>query len=187
MWQPDTAATRSKKLGELTRTIDSMLREELGFSSAVQPGLSTKWIVKLIGEELRACLLQQAEQDARRITIDFTKLSGIREDASVTREKLIVEEEREEDEVSPLTEQAEGGGTEAPETPLGKDELRLLRSLLCGDDLSWIEDERLLLSVMVDGINEKLYDRFGDSVILLETEPELVMDYAEELKEMVKP
>lgn len=187
MWQPDAAPTRSKKLGELTRTVDSMLRAELGFGSAVQAGLSTKWTVKLIEEEIRACLREQAERDARRISIDFTKLSGIREDASLTREKLIVEEEREEDEVSPLPEHTESGGTGPAEIPLGKEELHLLRSLLCGEDLSWVEDERLLLSVLVDGINEKLYDNFGDSVILLETEPELVMDYAEELKEMVKP
>ena len=42
-----------------------------------------------------------------------------------------------------------------------------------------------MLSVLVDGINEKLYDIFMDSV--LDDSPALVEDYIDDLKEMVKP
>ena len=41
------------------------------------------------------------------------------------------------------------------------------------------------MSVLVDGINEKLYDTFMDSV--LDDTPKLIEDYIEDLKEMVKP
>ena len=42
-----------------------------------------------------------------------------------------------------------------------------------------------MLSVLVDGINEKLYDSFMDSV--LDDSPALIEDYIDDLKEMVKP
>lgn len=42
-----------------------------------------------------------------------------------------------------------------------------------------------MMSVLVDGINEKLYDEFMDSV--LDDTPALVEDYIDELKEMVHP
>ena len=71
--------------------------------------------------------------------------------------------------------------------PLEEGERRLLHALLYGGDLSWVRKEGLLLSVLVDGINETLFDRFGDTVLQFDTEPELIEDYAEELKEMVKP
>ena len=41
------------------------------------------------------------------------------------------------------------------------------------------------MSVLVDGINEKLYDTFLDTV--LDDTPQVMEDYAEDLKEMVRP
>ena len=49
--------------------------------------------------------------------------------------------------------------------------------------MGWVQAEGQLLSVLVDGINEKLYDIFLDTV-LLDT-PEVIEDYMDELKEMV--
>ena len=43
------------------------------------------------------------------------------------------------------------------------------------------------LSVLADGINEKLFDAFSDSVLTLEDQPALVEDYIQDLKEMVHP
>ena len=69
--------------------------------------------------------------------------------------------------------------------PLAEPELRLLRCLLHGGSLDWIREEGLLLSVLVDAINEKLYDQFGDSV--LDDTPQVLEDYTDELKEMIRP
>ena len=41
------------------------------------------------------------------------------------------------------------------------------------------------MSVLVDGINEKLYDTFLDSV--LDDTPALIEDYINDLKEMIHP
>ena len=186
LWQPDAAPGRSKKLGDLIRTVDAVLREETGSGNAIQPGLSTKWIVKLIAGEIRDYLQEREEAEARRISFDFSKLSGIRFDASVTREKLIVDEETAEQEACPMPDEEEASYVpERPDCLLSDPEKRLLRSLLAGEDLSWVRAEGLLLSVLIDGINEKLFDSFDDTVIRFDAEPELIEDYVEELKEMV--
>ena len=63
--------------------------------------------------------------------------------------------------------------------------LQLPIFLLYGGGLSWVRQEGLLLSVLVDSINEKLYDSFQDTVLTLEDRPAVIEDYLDELKEMV--
>ena len=48
-----------------------------------------------------------------------------------------------------------------------------------------MQSEGYLLSVLVDSINEKLYDEFMDSV--LDESPAPVEDYIDDLKEMIHP
>ena len=76
-------------------------------------------------------------------------------------------------------------GEVPPDTPLAPAEYRLLQSLLYGRDRSWVRTEGYILSVLLDGINDKLYDVFQDSVLDEDGQP--ISDYIEELKEMVKP
>ncbi|MDE6281075.1 MAG: hypothetical protein K2M15_04695, partial [Oscillospiraceae bacterium] len=71
------------------------------------------------------------------------------------------------------------------DTPLSPPEYRLLQCLLYGGDTGWVQGEGHLLSVLVDGVNEKLYDTFLDTVI--DDGPQLIEDYIDDLKEMVHP
>ena len=41
--------------------------------------------------------------------------------------------------------------------------------------------------MLVDSINETLYDTFADTVLTPDEPPEILEDYLEELKEMVQP
>lgn len=110
----------------------------------------------------------------------------------MTRERLAIADETEllpEKPEAPAQEEpaaAEGAAPELPgDCPLAPAEYRLLQCLLYGRDLSWVRSEGYLLSVLSDGINEKLYDMFLDSV--MDDSPSLIEDYIDELKEMVKP
>ena len=172
------------KLNQLVKTIDSFMRQEYGYGHPVKCETDTKWLLKLIREEIRGLLAQKEAAKARVITIDYSKLSSIRSDAALTQDKLTVEEEPEEPQAP-----ERNVPTPAPDgdTPLDDAEYRLLRCLLYGGDLSWVQSEGHLLSVLVDGINDKLYDTFADSVLEMNDRPELVGDYIEELKEMVHP
>lgn len=177
----DTHQVPHRKLTQLVKTVDALMRQEYGDPHPVKMELDTKWLTKLILEEIHALQEAKKEAEARRITIDLSKLSAIRSDAAITRDKLTVEEEPEQEEAPPPE-------PAAPEdTPLSKAEFRLLHDLLYGKSLGWVQAEGQLMSVLADSINEKLYDTFADSVLEMTDPPGLVDDYIDELKEMIRP
>ncbi len=171
--------TVSTRLGELLRAVDGLMREMLDFSYPIQYTLDTKWILKIIREEIQALLDAQKAAEAAKISIDYSQLAKIRADAAITRDSLLVEEELEEPEPEPEP--------AANDTALSDAEYRLLQSLLYGRELSWVRAQGLMLSVLTDSINETLYDTFADSVLTSDDPPAVIEDYLEELKEMVHP
>lgn len=172
------------KLGDVLKAIDGVMRECYGYGRPIQYKLDTKWILKIIWEEARNLLTEKKAAEEKKITIDYSRLARIRSDAAVTRDRLMVEEEAEEG--APLV-QTPAPAEEPEDTPLTKDEYRLLQSLLYGRDYGWVRSSGLMLSVLVDGINDKLYDTFSDSVLLGDDPPELIEDYIADLKEMIHP
>lgn len=176
-------ARPSEKLAALVKAVDSIMREQYAYRYPVKRELETKWIVKIIEEETGRLLSERQEAEARKITIDFSRLEKIRRDAAVTQERLLVEEEAlVEPEPAPETAAPEPG-----ETPLSPEEYRLLQCLLYGRDYGWARDSGLMPSVLADSINEKLMDEFADSVLLVDSQPEVVEDYIQDLKEMIQP
>lgn len=181
----------SAKLNALVKTIDASMRLEMDSRHPIKAETETKWILKIIQEEVQALLAERRAAEAKKIVIDYSRLSRIRQDAAATRERLIVE-----DELDPPDEPALPEGAEEPastpevpvgaaDTPLSREEYRLLQCLLYGGSTDWVQAEGLLLSVLVDGVNEKLYDVFQDAVV--DDAPQLIEDYTEDLKEMVRP
>lgn len=189
----DTPPSAKGKLDALVKTVDAVMREACDYGRPVKAGLDTKWIVKIIEEETQAFLGEKRAAEAKKVTIDYAQLTQIRQDAASTREKLIVDEEMEAGQLglSLFPEGAPAGepapeGSEGPEgTPLSPAEYRLLQCLLYGGELGWVSAEGRLLSVLADGINEKLYDTFLDTV--LDDGPQVIGDYIDDLKEMVRP
>lgn len=172
------------KLGDVLKAIDGVMRECYGYGRPIQYRLDTKWILKIIQEEARNLLAEKKAAEEKKVTIDYSRLARIRSDAAVTRDRLMVEEEAEE-EAPPA--QTPAPAEEPEDTPLTREEYRLLQSLLYGRDYGWVRSSGLMLSVLVDGINDKLYDTFSDSVLLGDDPPELIEDYIADLKEMIHP
>ena len=191
--RPERAAQR---LGVFLRGVDAGLRAHFGIT-AIQPPKLKKWQEKIIDEEITTFLAEQRAAEARHVRLDFSQLARIRADADVTQERLIVEEEEEPPmmpifELSPVVLPSSSEDT-LPVDPvmtegagainnLDVSELRLLRTLLGDGDLAWVRTEGRMLSVLVDGINEKLYDDFADTVIEGDP-PAVVPDYQDELME----
>ena len=67
-------------------------------------------------------------------------------------------------------------------------EKEFLSLLLKGESVSpLLKREKLMLSLLADQINEKLFDHFGDTVLIFDgEEATLIEDYEEELKGMVE-
>ena len=170
-----------RKLDELMKSIDASMRAVLEPRAPIQRPSQLKWVEKIIQGEIQALLdaKEQARLAAQRIAIDYSALDAIRRDAAITQEKLAIEEELE-----PEPEPTQAPEPEPGDCPLDKTEYRLLQCLLYGGDTRWVQQEGKMLSVLLDSINEKLYDAFQDSVI---EDGAPVEDYADELKEMVKP
>ena len=178
----------NRKLEDLLKTIDAVMREEYAYRHPVKYETETKWLIKLIREEVQAFLAEKKAAEAKKITIDYSQLAKIRQEAAITQDRLTVEEELEDvGTIAPAQTPVPEPISESPEAdcPLSPPEYRLLQCLLYGRSLDWIPQEGYMLSVLSDSINDKLYDVFMDSV--LDDTPELIEDYIEDLKEMVKP
>lgn len=185
VWKRGYSPRSDNALGALVKTIDAMMRDAFDYRHPVKAEIETKWIVKIIGEEIQGLLAEKSTPEVKKVDIDFARLAQIRQDAELTREKLIVDEERDVPEETPEPAPAAPSPAPAADIPLDPAEYRLVHSLLYGGDLDWVRAGGLMLSVLADAVNEKLYDSFSDSV--LEDGPRVVADYIQDLKEMVRP
>lgn len=188
VWGRAYSPPPGEKLTPLLKAIDSVMREEYGYRHPIKADMDTKWILQTIREEIRALQAEKRAAEEKKVTIDYGQLTQIRRDAAITREKLIVEEET--DAPEEPAEQVRGQMQAEEEGPeggalLSPAEYRLLHDLLYGGDTGWVQASGHLMSVLVDGVNEKLYDQFQDSV--LDDTPQVIEDYIDDLKEMVRP
>lgn len=177
---------KRRKLENLMKTIDASLRVALNDGKPIKSPSQLKWVTKVIEEEVAALLETQKQQEAaaKRVQIDYSALAQIRREAAITQDKLATEEEMEE-EAPPAVQPPPPQPAALPgDCPLDKTQYRLMQNLLYGGDTSWVQREGKMVSVLLDSINEILYDTFQDAVI---EDQQVVEDYIDELKEMVKP
>lgn len=178
---------QNKLLSQLLKGTDYLMRLKYGYKKQIKKPEMPSYLEKTISGVIDALLLEKEEAKKIKIEIDFGKLGGIRAAAEITREKLIVEEEPEEDEL-PLTVSEEV--PEEPDvcdSPLDGTERGFMRLLTEGKPYGdFLRSRNAMLSVVVDSVNEKLFDIFGDTVILFDGDtPELIEEYTEELKEYI--
>ena len=202
----------NKQIGALLKTIDFLMRQKYDFKSTLKAGKTTKILSGLINKTIDKYQEQRRAQNRPKIEIDLSKLKNIRQAALKIQKRLIIEEPAITETLEffklsgPLTPpSAEPMGNsrtpteKSPEqvtTEAAKNQTRL-SSIECGflsrllngqtyDDL--LRPTGLMLSVLVEAVNEKLYDSFGDTVIIeAGGRPELVEDYIDELKEIIRP
>ncbi len=186
-----------RKLTGLVKSVDNVLRAHFDPKHLIQAPEQQKWVNTLMAESLQAILDEQEAQrrEQQRLKIDYSALERIRTDAAITREKLRVAEEMDEfpqelpertpvqpTQPAALAEDASDPASES--CPLNRAEYRLMKCLLYGSDTGWVQQEGMMESVLLDGINEKLYDIFQDSVV---EDAGIIEDYIDELKEMIAP
>ncbi len=193
---------RNRHFAELLRTVDSVILEEAGNGEAVLAGIQTKWVRKLIRKTVEEAGLEIQQEKARRIEIDFSSLDHIRSDATNTMEKLITEDDldlvddffgetREEEKTAESIKVAQNSDERLTdmrgEFPIGLsvEEYDLVMCLLNNGNPIGLDLNGKFMSVIVDSINEKLFDEIGDVVIEDGNPPRLVEDYLDELEELL--
>ena len=195
---------KSAKLGDLARAVDRQLRAAIDFPAQLKDHAEPKYLVKMIDAEVADYLAYKEAHRPVVVDIDFSKLAQIRAAASVTQEALLVDEEREDASQAEGLEAAvfaEPPASAEPETatspaPSGDDQQNARN-----DAFGLTEDERALVEaliagrtapgaktsadLLVDAINEKLFDLIGDTVVEFGADgaPELIEDYADDVRE----
>lgn len=174
--------SNNKRLGAILKTIDYLMRREFGFKSSLQPGKTNKILTGKIEKEITRYLDDKRKNAPPKIDIDISKLHRIRTAALATRDKLLVEEE--DFEPPPAVAAQEPPPADAP--ALDETERTFLRCLLYGDRYDDIlRAKGVMASVVMDAVNEKLFDLFNDTVLVEGPGgPEPLDDYREELKGM---
>lgn len=96
-----------RKLGKLMKTLDGLLREELDFPQPLQQPLSYKWLTRLVHQGVEEDRKEQKEAEKRKVVFHLDQLDQIRQDAAVTRDRLMTEEERREEALPSLEDRTE--------------------------------------------------------------------------------
>lgn len=188
---------KSRELGAIIKAVDFVMRKKYDFKNQLKDAEATKIVLNTIEKAADRLLEDKKAKQAAVIEIDMSKLNGIRKAAESTRDKLIVDEEEDfyfdaaEAVPEAVKEPAEEEKSEPivqNESPLNETEYEFMQRLLYGGDYKGLLKEKgAMLSVTADSINEKLYDNFGDTVMLCDgADVTLIDDYIDELKEIVR-
>lgn len=188
------------------REIDRQYRDLFHTRAPLKGQAADASMVSIIGQVMTAALEEQKQAAWKaahpEVKIDFSRLSGIRSDAEHTFEQLNIEEETEEPAPAPApapVEQKEE--TPVQETPapapepssapassvLNDLQTAFLQDFLSGGDpASFAREHHQMLSVLVDGINEALYEEIGDTVLEMDgNDVSLVEDYRPDVEALL--
>ncbi len=181
-----------RQTGALLKAVDFLMRREYGFKSALKEEKITGIHREIILREIAKFRETRRKTTLPPVEIDVARLRDIRKTAFEIQNRLLVEEPEElpepavsrKPEAVSAAEPADGGNTVGNATGLDETEFRFLRCLLRGEPYEeFLREQKRMPSLLVDSINETLFDRFADTVIVYDGErPEVVREYLEELK-----
>jgi hypothetical protein len=193
-------AKQNQELGRLLKNIDHVMRVRWKFASKIKPDGLTEELTSLINEEINEYLAEKRIIKRQSIKLDLDKLPLIRSSADETAELLLTEEDIEAEQTLSEThavampEETEEYSPTAEENkndldlPEFSDAEKVLLNCLINEE-PYSEKLQLLgvlPSIAADSLNEKLIDRFMDTVIVDTGNGfELIEDYIEDLKGIV--
>lgn len=165
---------------------DAKFRRYLKTGRYLKENPADGWAAPYVDAVIAADRQARIDAEKPKITIDLTGLTQIRRDAEITRDSLLTEEETEEDEIFEEEPCAEREGN-AADIPLDSLQMRILRTLLLGEDASAIiRENHLMPTIAADFINEALFDEIGDAVLLCDGDRlSVAEEYVEELEQLL--
>ena len=172
---------------KITADIDMVNQETLG-------KLNRSGI--LIENIIQAAVMEYYREATRTVvTVDHASLDRIRQEALITQEALIVEEQVKSNEDLQLPDQnffSDPADTEnalvsnswqSLKDILSENELQALAVILRGENIKkFADDNNIMLEVLADGINGKAMDYIGDNI--LDNELTIYEDYKDQVKGM---
>jgi hypothetical protein len=164
------------QIGVLLKNIDYFMRQKFNFKSTLKPENTSEILRAIITVAIDSYQEKKRIAQLPSIEIDVSKLQNIRNAALEIQNKLIVEIEELDEEVK-----------QENVSVLNAVEQEFLKCLLYGKAYdSFLQSNCLMKSVLIDAINERLFDMFGDIVIVDDgNSPVLIEDYVDMLKGII--
>ena len=191
-----------KRLEELLHEADRAIRRYLKTGRNLQEKPTEAWARPYVEAVLEADRKAVLEALKPKITIDLSGLEQIRRPASITRDSLLTEEEKDEardgcDPVLPAADPASVPSSAETEATSPEEEterltafegldgvhLAILQTLLRGETAEGqIRSAHLMPALVVDTINEAFYDRIEDNILEYDgDEISLIEDYRDDV------
>ena len=85
---------KNKWLGDVIKSVDSIMRQKLDFGHPIACPCDTKWVLTIINKAIDGLAELKRKKAAAVIEIDVSKLADIRKSADITRDRLMTDEER---------------------------------------------------------------------------------------------
>lgn len=180
---------KSSKLTKLLRAVDARLRIFTGYHYRIKQDALKPKDIELLDDAIARAVKEEKQRKIPKIEIDLSKLQTIREEAENTCEKLVLPEERAEAECETIDTPVTESEPMPTENPLGlSDNAAYLLDCLLNDQPydRLTMQSGMMLSLLVDEINERLYDEIGDAVLEQDGDSiQLIPDYLDELNAML--
>ena len=173
-------------MGNFLHEVDREIRLRFNLGRNLKPRKIEKHYLKAIKDGIKEYQIEEQKLKQPKIEFNLSQLSTIRDDAAGTRDSLLTEEElqAEQEEKEQLEEAIVD--TEQEDYGLSSEEMSTIILLLKGKDINkYLKEHHLMAAVIIDNINEKLFDEFGDNVIeFINDIPTVIEDYQEDLEDM---
>lgn len=173
-------------MGNFLHEVDREIRLRFNLGRNLKPRKIEKHYLRAIRDGIKEYQIEEQKSKQPKIEFNLAQLSTIRADAAGTRDSLLTEEELQaEQEENKQIEEAVVDD-EQENYGLSSEETTTITLLLKGKDLNkYLKGQHLMAAVIIDNINEKLFDEFGDNVIeFINDIPTVVEDYQEDLEDM---
>lgn len=173
-------------MGNFLHEVDREIRLRFNLGRNLKPRKIEKHYLEAIRDGIKEYQIEEQKLNQPKIEFNLSQLSTIREDAAGTRDSLLTEEElqAEQEEREQIEETVVND--EQKDYGLNSEEMATIILLLKGKDLNkYLKEHHLMAAVIIDNINEKLFDEFGDNVIeFINDIPTVIEDYQEDLEDM---
>ncbi len=173
-------------MGNFLHEVDREIRLRFNLGRNLKPRKIEKHYLEAIRDGIKEYQIEEQKLKQPKIKFNLSQLSTIRADAAGTRDSLLTEEELQaEQEENKQIEEAVVDD-EQENYGLSSEETTTITLLLKGKDLNkYLKGQHLMAAVIIDNINEKLFDEFGDNVIeFINDIPTVIEDYQEDLEDM---
>ena len=196
-----------KKFGALMHEADRQLRQYMKTGHYLRKNAGEAWAAPYVEAVIQADRQAQIEAARPKITINLSNLDQIRQDALITRDSLLTEEEmgetvvndrekqpvnvpdKPEAQEAPLRQAEENFDfADAGNVPVSLDEphRQILMALIHGRPIdTYIKADHLMPSIVADTINEAFFDEIGDNILECDGDAVTVVeDYREDILKM---